>query len=60
MEKINFHYPKNQFPREELRFLLKRLLPPNFKIFNKSLNRTILFLPDTKFVSTSQNEEFVQ
>ena len=60
MEKINFHYPKNQFPQEELRFLLKRLLPPNFKIFNKSLNRTILFLPDTKFVSTSQNEEFVK
>ena len=60
MEKINFHYPKNQFPGEEIRFLLKKLLPPNFKIFNKALNKAILFLPDRKFVSASQNEEFVK
>ena len=60
MEKNNFHKPKNLFPRAEIRFLLKRLLPPNFKIFNKALNKTILFLLDRKFVSTSRNEKFVK
>ena len=30
------------------------LLSPNFKIFNRPLNRTILLLLDRKFVSTSQ------
>ena len=60
MEKINFCLPKNQFPRVEIRFLLKRLLPPNFKIFSRTLNKTVLFLLDRKFVFTSQNEEFVK
>ena len=60
MEKINFYQPKNQFPQAEIRFLLKRLLPPNFKIFNRALNKTILFLLDRKFVFTSRNEEFVK
>ena len=56
-KKINFYQPKNQFPRAEIRFLLKRLLPPNFKIFKRALNKTILFLLDRKFVSTSRNEK---
>ena len=60
MEKINFYWPKNQFPQAEIRFLLKRLLPPNFKIFSRALNRTILCLLNRKFVSTSRNEEFVK
>ena len=60
MEKINFYYPKNQFQRAEIRFLLKRLLPPNFKIFNRALNKPILFLPNRKFGSTSQNEKLVK
>ena len=59
MEKINFYKPKNQFP-QAVRFLLKRLLPLNFKIFNRALNKTILFLLDRKFVSTSRNEKFVK
>ena len=46
MEKMNFCKPKNQFPRAEIRFLLKRLLPPNFKIFSRALNKIILFLLD--------------
>ena len=33
----------------------------NFKFFSKTLlNKTILLLPDRKFVSTSWNEEFVK
>ena len=32
----------------------------NFKIFNRALNETILFLLDRKFVSTSRNEKFVK
>ena len=32
---------------------------PNFKIFNKALNKTILFLLDRKFVPISRDEEFV-
>ena len=40
---------------------LKKVTTPNFKIFNKALlNKTILFLLDRKFVSTSRNEEFVK
>ena len=36
---------------------LKKVTTPNFKIFNKALlNKTILFLLDRKFVSTSRNE----
>ena len=60
MEKINFYQPKNQFPKAEIRFILKKLLPSNYKIFNRTLNKTILFLLHRKFVSTSQNEEFVK
>ena len=41
-KKITSASPKNQFPRAEIRFLLKRLLPPNFKIFNRALNKIIL------------------
>ena len=40
MEKINFYQPKNQFSRAEIKFLLKRLLPLNFKIFSRALNKT--------------------
>ena len=60
-KKNDFHRPKIQFPRAEIRFLLKRVLRPNFKFFNKALlNKAMLFLLDRKFVSTSQNEEFVK
>ena len=58
--KINFYYSKNQFPRAEIRFLLQKLLLPSFKIFNRALNKAILFLLDRKFVSTSRNEEFAK
>ena len=43
-----------------MRFLLKRLLTPNFKIFNRALNKIILFLIDRKLVSTNRNEKFVE
>ena len=36
------------------------LLPPKFKVFNRALNKIVLFLLDRKFVSISWNEEFVQ
>ena len=50
MENINFHKPKNQFPLVEISFLLKRLLLPNFKVFNKALlKKTIPFLLDRNF-----------
>ena len=55
MEKINFYLPRNPSPRAK-----KNLLPPNFKIFNRALNKTILFLLDRKFISTSRNKEFVK
>ena len=55
MEKTNFHEPKKSVSRAEVMFILQMLLPPNFKIFNKALNKTILFPPDRKFVSTSRN-----
>ena len=52
---------KYHFPSAEIGFILKKLLPMNFKFFSKTLlNKTILFLPDRKFVSTSWNEEFVK
>ena len=60
MEKINFQQPKNQFQRAEIEFLLKGWLLQIFRIFNGALNKTILFLLDRKFVSTSRNEEFVK
>ena len=60
MEKMNFFQLKNQFPQAEVRFLLKRLLPLNFEIFNRALNKTTLFLLDRSFVSTGPNEEFVK
>ena len=41
-------------------FIVKRLLPPNFKIFIRALNETMLCLLHRKFISTSQNEEFVK
>ena len=59
MGKINFLQPKNQFPRAEIRFLLKILLPPYFKLIKRALNKTILILLERKFVFTSRNEEFV-
>ena len=43
-----------------IRFLLKKLPPPNFWNFNKALNKTIPFLQDRKSVSTSQNEELLK
>ena len=55
MEKINFHLPENQFPRERIRFFLKTLLPPNFKNFSKALNKRILFPLDRKSVFTGRN-----
>ena len=33
MEKINFYEPENQFPQAEIRFILKKLSPPNLKNF---------------------------
>ena len=60
MGKLTFNSQNNQFSWAEIRFLLKRLLPANFKIFNRALNETILFLLDRKFVCTSQNEKFVK
>ena len=56
--KINLCQPKNQFSHAEIRLHLKRLLSSNFKIFNRALNKMILFLLDRKFVSSSRNEEF--
>ena len=32
---------------------------PNFKSFNKALNKKILFPLDRKYVSTSRNEEII-
>ena len=55
MEKINFHLPENQFPREGIRFFLKTLLPPNFKNFSKALNKRILFPLERKSVFTGRN-----
>ena len=62
MKKENdFHQLKIEFPRAEIRFVLKRVVRPNFKFFNEALlNKTMLFLLDRKFVSTSQNKEFVK
>ena len=60
MEKKELLLAKKHFPRAEIRFLLKKLLPPNFKIFNSALNKTIMFLLDRKFVFTSRNKEFVK
>ena len=60
IEKISFYEPKNQFSQAEIKVLLKRLLPPNLKIFNKALNQARLFLLDRKFVSTSRNQESVK
>ena len=51
---------ENQFPRAEIRFVSKRELSPNFQIFNRALNKTIMFLLDRKFVSTSRNERFAK
>ena len=59
MEKKELLLAKKHFPRAEIRFLLKKLLPPNFKIFNSALNKT-MFLLDKKFVFTSRNKEFVK
>ena len=39
---------------------MKRLLPQNFKLFNRALNKTLLFLLNRKFASTSRNEELVK
>ena len=59
MEKIIL-VAKKSVSTSRKRFLLKRLLPPNFKIFNRALNKTILFLLDRKKFSASRNEEFVK
>ena len=51
-------YPENQFPRAEISFILKKkLLPSNFKNFNKTLNERILFPLNQKSVSTRWKEE---
>ena len=60
MKNINFNQPENQFLWSGIRFLLKKLLPPNYKCLRKPLNKRILFPLDGKSVSTSQNEEFVK
>ena len=60
MEKNNLYWPKNQFPRTLIRYLLKRLLSSNFEIFNGALNKTMLFALDRKLVSTSRNEEILR
>ena len=60
MQKINFHYPENQFPLAGIRFFLKKLPPLYFENFNKALNKRILLPPDRKSVSTSRNKEFVK
>ena len=44
---------KNQFPEAVIG-------TPNFKSFNKALNKKILFPLDRKSVSTSWSEEFVK
>ena len=54
-KKLTSTSKRNQFSRAEIRFLLKRLLRPNFKIFNRALNKTILFILERKFVSTAWN-----
>ena len=51
---------KNTFPLEKKGFFKKKLLFPNFKNFDKALNKRMLFPLDRKSVSTSQNEEFVK
>ena len=46
--------------KQKYGFSENKMLPPNFKNFNKALNKRILFLPDRKSVSTSWNEELVK
>ena len=60
MEKINLHNPENQTPQAGIRFLLTKLLPPNFKNLNRALHKRILLSPERKYVSTNRNEEFVE
>ena len=60
MQKINFHYRENQFPREGIRFFFKKLPPPDFKNYNKALNKKILVPLHRKRVSTSWNGEFIK
>ena len=55
-----FSLAKKKVSTSRNKVSLKKLLPPNFKIFNKALNKTILSLLDRKFVSTSLNKEFVK
>ena len=52
MEKINLHNTENQTPQAGIRFLLTKLLPPNFKNLNKALHKRVLFLPERKYVLT--------
>ena len=52
-EKISSNSQKISFHKQELP-------PPNFKSFNKALNKKILFPLDRKSFSTSRNEEFVK
>ena len=53
---------KNTFPLDKKYFSLAEVSEKwkIFKIFNIAPNKTILFLLDRKFVSSSQNEEFVK
>ena len=53
MRKISSTSQKISFHKQELP-------PPNFKSFNKALNKKILFQLETKSVSTSRSEEFVK
>ena len=61
-KKLSFtnQFSSNQFPRAEIKFPLKRLLPPNFRNFSKALNERIVFPLDKKAVSTKKNVEFVK
>ena len=52
-EKISSNSQKISFHKQELP-------PPNFKSFNKALNKKIFFPLDRKSFSTSRNEEFVK
>ena len=52
--------PRMSLPQAGIKCILKKLPHPNFKNFNKALNKRILFALDRKSVSTSRNEEFVK
>ena len=59
-KKNNFRWPKNQFSRVRISFLLKKVATPDFRNLNKVLNKRILFPIDWKSVFTWQNEELAK